>query len=89
VHGRAGEVSVAQFLARAVALAGELPDHRYVINLTADRYDFFLGFCAAVIAGQCTLMPSNRQQQTVQQVADDYADCYLITPTATCWGKYL
>jgi len=23
-------------------------------------------------------MPSNRQQQTVQQVADDYADCYLL-----------
>lgn len=77
-HGRDGEVSVAQFLARAVALAGKLPDHRYAINLAADRYDFFLGFCAAVIAGQCTLMPSNRQQQTVQQVADDYADCYLL-----------
>jgi len=41
-HGRHGEVSVAQFLARAVALAGKLPDHRYAINLAADRYDFFL-----------------------------------------------
>lgn len=81
-HGRDGEVSVAQFLARAVALAGKLPDHRYVINLAADRYDFFLGFCAAVIAGQCTLMPSNRQQQTVQQVADDYADCYMLGETS-------
>jgi len=77
-YGRDGEVSVAQFLARAVALAGKLPDHRYVINLAADRYDFFVGFCAAVIAGQCTLMPSNRQQPMVQQVADDYADCYLL-----------
>ncbi len=77
-HGRDGEISVAQFFARAVALAGKLPDHRYVINLAADRYDFFLSFCAAVIAGQCTLMPSNRQQQTVQQVADDYTDCYLL-----------
>jgi acyl-coenzyme A synthetase/AMP-(fatty) acid ligase len=80
-HGPDGEISVGQFVARAIELAGRLPDHRYVINLAADRYQFFLGFCAAVIAGQCTLMPSNRQQQTVQQAADEYPDCYLMGET--------
>lgn len=77
-HGPDGEISVSRFIAHAIELAGRLPDRRYVINLTTDRYEFFLGFCAAIIAGQCTLMPSNRQQQTVQQVADDYPDCYLM-----------
>ena len=78
VHGPDGQISVAEFIGRATALAGQLPDHDYVINLAADRYEFFLGFCAAIIAGQCTLMPPNRQLQTVQQVAADYPDCYLL-----------
>jgi acyl-coenzyme A synthetase/AMP-(fatty) acid ligase len=81
VHGPGGEISVGQFLAHAVALSKQLPDHGYIINLAADRYTFFLGFCAAMIAGQCTLMPPNRLQQTVQQVADEYADCYSFDET--------
>ena len=77
-HGPDGGVSVSQFVARAAELAAKLPNHPYVINLTADRYEFLLSFCAAVIAGQCTLMPSNRQAQTVQQVADDYPGSYVL-----------
>jgi len=75
-HGSSGAIRVDQFLAHAVALSKQLPDRQYVINLAADRYTFLLGFCAAVIADQCTLMPPNRQQQTLQQVANEYADCY-------------
>ncbi len=78
VHGPDGEISVSRFITHAIELAGQLPNRRYVINLATDRYEFFLGFCAAIIAGQCTLMPSNRQPQTVQQVADNYPDCYLM-----------
>ena len=77
-HGPGGEISVSQFITHATELAGQLPDRPYVINLAADRYEFLLSFCAAIIAGQCTLMPSNRQVKTVQQVADDYPDCYLL-----------
>ena len=75
-HGPAGDVRVDQFLTQAKALSRKLPDHKYVINLAADRYAFLLGFCAAVIAGQCTLMPPNRQRQTLQTLADEYGDCY-------------
>jgi len=78
VHGPDGEISVALFVARAQQLAQQLPDHANVINLASDRYEFFLGFCAAVIAGQCTLMPSNRQPQTVKETAERYSDCYQI-----------
>lgn len=73
-----GDVSVAQFIANARALAGALPDRPFVINLSADRYNFLLRFCAAVIAGQCTLMPPNRQTNTILEIASDYADCYVI-----------
>jgi acyl-coenzyme A synthetase/AMP-(fatty) acid ligase len=78
VHGPTGEVSVGTFIARAAKLATQLPDCRYVINLATDRYHFILGFCAAVIAGRCTLMPPNRLQHTVQQVADEYGDCVSL-----------
>ncbi len=78
VLGPDGEVSVGKFIARAAKLAAQLPDHRYVINLATDRYHFILGFVAAIIAGRCTLMPPNRQQQTVQQVAGEYIDCISL-----------
>ena len=78
VHGPDGEISVGEFIARATGLAAQLPDHRYVINLATDRYHFILGFCAAIIAGQCTLMPPNRQRQSVQQLVEKYVDCFLL-----------
>lgn len=35
-------------------------------------------FCAAIIAGQCTLMPPNRQPYTLEQLAELYPDNYVI-----------
>ena len=77
-HGPSGPITVGEFLTHATALAEELPGHEFVINLSADRYTFLLGFCAAVMAGQCTLMPPNRQRQTLQQLAGEYGDCYTL-----------
>ena len=77
-----GPVAVDQFLNEAIALSRRLPAHRYVINLFEDRYQFLCGFCAAVIAGQCTLMPPNRLKQTLEHLAVAYPDCYIIGETA-------
>ena len=65
-------------MAEARALAEQLPQHSYVINLHADRYRYLRAFCAAVIAGQCTLMPPNRQPHTLTQLAETYPDSYVI-----------
>jgi len=35
-------------------------------------------FCAAIIAGQCTLMPPNRQRRTLEQLRLLYSDSYLL-----------
>ena len=80
-HGCDGPVSVAQLLAHAAALADALPQRDYVINVAGDRYRFLLGFCAAVIAGQCTLMPPNRQRQTFRQLVAEYPSCYSFGDT--------
>jgi len=71
-------IRVEKFLGHASALAARLPDRPYVINLCADRYEFLVGFCAAVIAGQCTLMPPNRQPQTMLSVSGDYDGAYVL-----------
>jgi acyl-coenzyme A synthetase/AMP-(fatty) acid ligase len=71
-------IRVDEFLGHATALAARLPDRPYVINLCAERYEFLVGFCAAIIAGQCTLMPPNRQAQTMLGVADKHDGSYVL-----------
>ena len=73
-----GVVRVAQFLEQATALARGLPGHRYVINLLTDRYEYLLGFCAATLAGQCTLMPPNRLPLTLERLKHEYPDCHVL-----------
>jgi acyl-coenzyme A synthetase/AMP-(fatty) acid ligase len=65
--GRA--ITVAQFLAQAAALAERLPSHGQPVNLCTDRYLFTLGFVAALMRGQMSLMPPNAMPQTLRQVA--------------------
>lgn len=67
-----------QFVSEARGLAGQLPDKAYAINLHSDRYLYLRAFCAAIIAGQCTLMPPNRQPYTLRQLQELYPDSYVI-----------
>lgn len=69
---------MATFVAEANALAASLPGNQYAINLHTDRYLYLRAFCAAIIAGQCTLMPPNRQSRTLQQLQELYPDNYVI-----------
>ena len=78
VRAQPNAVRTDEFLGCACALAESLPDRRYVINLSSNRYEFLLGFCAAVIAGQCTLLPPNRQPQTLLQIAGECGPVYTL-----------
>lgn len=60
------------------ALARTLPDSQYVINLHADRYLYLRAFCAALVVGQCTLMPPNRQPFTLDGLRAAYGDAYTV-----------
>jgi len=73
-----GAVAVRQFVSAAQVLSQQLPRHQYVFNLLTDRYQYLLGFCAAVIAGQCTLLPPNRLAKTLEHLANDYPDSYVL-----------
>ena len=76
--GPDGPVTAAALAQRATRLAERLPAHRYVINLCADPIEFMHGFCAAMAAGQCTLMPPNRLDATIADVRADYPDGYVM-----------
>ena len=76
-------VSVGELVGEAVAIAKLLPDHQFVFNLHTDRYRYLRGFCAAIIAGQCTLMAPNRQPHTLEQMKQDYPDAYRMDADPT------
>jgi acyl-coenzyme A synthetase/AMP-(fatty) acid ligase len=62
-------VSAARFVAEAQALAAALPPGTHLLNLCEDRYRFMVGFAAALIAGRTTLLPPNRTEQMLAQMA--------------------
>ncbi len=65
-----------QFMASVWALSQTLPNRRFVLNLHRNRHEFLRSFCASIMAGQCTLMPPNRQPQTLDDLEAAYPDSY-------------
>lgn len=61
-------ISAGQFVAEAQALARQLPATARPINLCQDRYLFALGFAAALLRGQTSLMPPNALPETLRQL---------------------
>src|SRR4051812_28678477 len=76
---RQGLVTRARFLAEVHALAALLPDRPYVVNFCADRYRFTVGWAAAMLRGQVTLLPPSRERAAVAALEPDYPDFYLLS----------
>ncbi|MGC3972873.1 MAG: hypothetical protein QM771_00615 [Nitrospira sp.] len=71
--------SVQDFLRSATSLAAQLPRKHFAINLCRDRYNFALGFAAALIARQISLLPTWRAAEPLQQLARQYPGAYALT----------
>ncbi|MGQ0667645.1 MAG: AMP-binding protein [Nitrospiraceae bacterium] len=67
-----------QFLADVSCLAAILPDRPAVINLATSRYEFLVGFAAAILRRQVTLLPQSPAPQAIRQVAGDYPGSYAL-----------
>ncbi len=74
--GRA--VTVGRFLAEAAALAARLPERAYAVNLCTDRYRALLGFAAALIRGQETLLCADRAPHRLRALAARFPDAHAI-----------
>ncbi len=71
------------FRARAQALAMRLPEAPAVINLCERRDHFILGFCAALLRGQTTLLPPARAPGVVADVARLHPGSYRLGDAAS------
>ncbi len=74
-------VSHGRFMQQALALAAQLPQHRYVFNLSNSPYLFLLGFAAALLRNQTNLLPPDRLPNTIKTVTSEYPDSYVLTDT--------
>lgn len=76
--GPGGEVTAAAFFVQARALAEALPAARYVINLCETRHGFMLGFAAALLRGQPSLLPPGQGRGDWEQLLQQFPDSYLL-----------
>jgi len=71
-------VSVTQFLQEVASLAQALPHKRHILNLCTDRYRFAVGFAAALLRGQTSLLPPNYTPSFVERLGQRYPDMYCL-----------
>jgi acyl-coenzyme A synthetase/AMP-(fatty) acid ligase len=75
-------ISVDRFLRDVAQLAAILPDRRYILNLCADRYHFVVGFFAALLKWQISLLPPSHTPALIGHLSTCYPDVYCLTDAA-------
>jgi len=71
-------ITCGHFLSDVGALADLLPERPTVINLADDRYRFLVGFAAALVRGQTTLLPPSRAPGALAQLVREYGISYCL-----------
>ncbi|MHB1237911.1 MAG: AMP-binding protein [Gallionella sp.] len=79
-------ISTQRFLADVVSLAELLPARSHILNLCNDRYRFLVGFSAALLRGQISLLPPNQTPDLLDRLKQHYADLYCLTDAADYRG---
>jgi len=72
-------IRVEEFLGEVRRLADLLPDRRYVVNLCSDRYQFAVGFAAALLRHQVNLLPPNATADLLTRLNLDYPGVYCLS----------
>ena len=75
-------ISAAQYLADAAQVAALLPASGHVLNLCTDRYRFAVGFGAALLRRQVSLLPPNQTAETLRWLRESVPDAYVLTDDA-------
>lgn len=74
-----GPRTVREFVSDVARFTEALPDRPALLNLLSNRYDFLVGFGAAMLRGQVTLLPQSRAPETLSLIAKDYGESYCLT----------
>ena len=81
--GATGEVRAEAFLAQVYALAEALPEGKFVVNLCETRHGFMLGFAAALVRGQTSLLPPGQGRGDWERVLLQFPGAYLLSDAPT------
>ena len=73
-----GPRTARQFLFDLTELADRLPHRCSVVNLATSRYAFLVGFGAAMLCGQVTLLPQSRAPDTLRRITAEHPSCYCM-----------
>jgi len=76
-------LSIERFLWDVSRLAASLPDRRYLLNLCADRYHFAVGFAAALVRRQVSLLPPNETPDLIERLVAHYPGVYCLSDRMT------
>jgi acyl-coenzyme A synthetase/AMP-(fatty) acid ligase len=76
-------IPVERFLADALRLAAVLPARNYLLNLCSDRYHFAVGFAAALLRRQVTLLPPNETPDLIERLVSQYPGVHCLTDRTT------
>jgi acyl-coenzyme A synthetase/AMP-(fatty) acid ligase len=77
--GPHGAIPASRFRRDVAALAALLPDAGFLVNLCVDRYRFMVGFAAALLRGQVSLMPAAATPAVLRDLAAEYRGLYTLT----------
>jgi acyl-CoA synthetase (AMP-forming)/AMP-acid ligase II len=83
-----GAITAGAFFAQARRLAETLPDVRFVINLCDTRHGFMLGFAAALIRGQTSLLPPGRGRGDWGRLLEEFPDAYVLSERAVATERF-
>ena len=75
------EVTAKAFAADALRLAALLPDATHAMNLCTGRYAFAVGFAAALLRGQASLLTSDTSPDRLRALAARFPGAHAITDT--------
>jgi hypothetical protein len=67
-----------EFLHNVAKLAELLPERKYILNLCTDRYRFAVGFAAALLRQQTSLLPPNLTSGLCSDCCAYYPDAYCL-----------
>ena len=75
---RGTPIAASTLLADAASLADALPPGRHVLNLCRDRYDFLVGYAAALMAKRLSLLPPGSGDAAIRDICRDFDDLCCI-----------
>ncbi len=72
-------ITCTTFLSHVAACVKILPERSFVLNMCTDRYWFLVGFAAALLRKQITLLPPSQTFHVLERIHQSYPDSFVVT----------